>query len=420
MRHDASGTATLALCLPAGSAFAAATTSAAETPLPSLESAMLADAATRSSLAAASGGAGHDEGFFLEDAEGRFRLDFSGLIEFRFTGTLVDDDGGTDEDASVSGFELPTVEFELAGHVLDLRLLYAVEAEFDGDEDGTLMLAELLVGYELDEGLTVAVGQVQLPVVWEDVLDGEDALAVDTSVVANLFAPGDAQAVWVEATGERARGWLGFGFGAESENLPFDEAPAEHAFTGRAELLLAGDWDGLESMSSPPGSELAAKLGVAGHWQENRDRSAGADPAPLPYTVDLQVAGDGWNAHAAYVGRFLDAPAGDEDFHDIGLVVQGGVFLPGTDVELFARYDVVIPDGDRELDDTFGTITAGASWYVPRRAARLSVDVQWFLDDPAGNELVRDFAADDGPGLGLLPSDEPGRLTLRGQLQLPF
>jgi hypothetical protein len=104
----------------------------------------------------------------------------------------------------------------------------------------------------------------------------------------------------------------------------------------------------------------------------------------------------------------------------MGIVLQGGVFIPETDVELFARYDVVIADDDRANNDAFNTVTAGINWFLHGHAARFTFDVQYFINDTAGNELVDAYANDDGSEIGLLPSGDDGQISLRAQFQFLF
>ena len=81
----------------------------------------------------------------------------------------------------------------------------------------------------------------------------------------------------------------------------------------------------------------------------------------------------------------------------------------------------LIPDGDRAGDDAFSTLTAGANYYLHGHAARFTADIQWFLDDTAGNDLVSGVAATGvGRGVGLLPSAEADQVALRLQFQLLF
>ncbi len=80
----------------------------------------------------------------------------------------------------------------------------------------------------------------------------------------------------------------------------------------------------------------------------------------------------------------------------------------------------MLPDGDRAGDDSFSTITAGLNWFWHGSAVRFSVDAQLFLNDTTGNDLVNDYAINDGSEIGLLPSGDAGQIALRMQMSVAF
>lgn len=166
-------------------------------------------------------------------------------------------------------------------------------------------------------------------------------------------------------------------------------------------------------------------VGGAFHWQHMGDTAAfsGGVPAAVAdtdmvsYTVDLSIEGGGWNAFAAFVGRRIDTE-GSSALDDFGAVVQGGYFFTER-TEGFARWDAVFPDDDRAADDDdFHTLTAGLNHYFieASHAAKLTVDVQVYLDDQAGSSSV----VSSQSGLGTLPSSESGQIAVRVQMQLLF
>lgn len=117
------------------------------------------------------------------------------------------------------------------------------------------------------------------------------------------------------------------------------------------------------------------------------------------------------------MGRHTDTD-GSEDFDDFGGVVQGGYFFTER-TEGFARWDAVFPDDDRGSEsDNFHTLTAGLNHYFieASHAAKLTVDVQVYLDDQAGSSSI----VSSQSGLGMLPSSESGQVAVRVQMQLLF
>jgi hypothetical protein len=137
------------------------------------------------------------------------------------------------------------------------------------------------------------------------------------------------------------------------------------------------------------------------------------------------LKGDGWNAFGAFAGRSIEtaAVAGGETVQDFGVVLQGGVFIPESDWELFARYDAIFADEDwgDGADDDFHTLTLGTNWYISGQAARFTFDVQYFFNATADSGPVS-FAQSVGlgPDVSLVPTVDDGSVALRTQFQLRF
>ena len=96
----------------------------------SIVSDVLADSATRSSLQSTGMTGGWDDGFFLQSADGRFRLEASGLVQMRYIYSSIPDGiSGINYPANTayswiadnvenrSGFDMPHTQIELRGHV---------------------------------------------------------------------------------------------------------------------------------------------------------------------------------------------------------------------------------------------------------------------------------------------------------------
>ncbi len=388
---------------------------------------MLADADTRSSFlqsGGGGGGGGHDgKHFFLADASDSFRLEFDGQVQFRYIATFVDEDPVVNSDEFESGFVNTRTALGFSGHIFDKEFIYRVSGAFDRSGGG-FNLEDAYAGHVFENGLILLWGQLRMPVLWEDVIHEAHALAVDQSVVNAVFRQDRSQGVWLHYSADEWRGWFGFSDGLRSEDTDLLGDGSDWALTLRAEFKFAGEWSQFDDFTSPPGSNFGLKLGLATHWQDGPDNSALFPETLLgAYTADLMIEGDGWNAFIAGVGLHSD-PDGGEETDDFGVVVQGGFMLPDTDWELFGRYDAVIPDGDRPGDDTFNTVTAGANYYLHGHAAKFTADIQWFLDDTAGNDLVSSIATGGGGSvgnrIGLLPTANEDEIAIRIQFQLLF
>lgn len=379
---------------------------------------MLADAETRSSLLQSGSTAGHDGRFFLADPAGNFRLNIGGQVQFRYTATFRDDAPGVDD--FESGFTTTRTALEFDGHIFEPSLFYRVSGAYDR-ADGSFGLEDAYVGYAFENGLILIGGQLRMPVLWEDVLREKYSLAADQSVMNAVFRQDRSQGVWLHYSADDWRMWFGFSDGIRSENTDYDVDPSDWALTSRWELKLAGEWSQFDRFSSAPGSDFGAKIAAAAHWQDGPHGSPAVASNEIgAYTFDAMLAGDGWNAFAAFVGLYTE-PATGRSFNDYGFMVQGGFFIPDSDWELFARYDAVIPDSDRVGDDVFNTITVGTNYYLHGHAAKFTFDIQWFLDETTENDLVNGVAnSGTGRQIGLLPSADADQVSLRVQFQLLF
>ncbi|MGD9692563.1 MAG: porin [Phycisphaerales bacterium] len=384
---------------------------------------MLADAATRSSLLADSGSAGHDGKFFLASTDGNFRLNVSGQAQFRYTASFLTDDPVVNVDDFDSGFESPRTKLRFDGHIFEPSLFYAVQMNFDTN-GGAARLEDAYMGYKWDNGWALIWGQLKMPVLWEDVVSIKNSLAADYSVLNAVINPGRSQGIWAHYSNDDWRMWAGFSDGIATANTGFT-SPAEPdwGLTTRWEWKIAGHWSQFDQFTSPRGSEFAVKLGAATHWQNGPD-VVGA-PAALvgAYNADIMIKGDGWNLFAYAVGLHIDPDAaGAPSTDDFGALVQGGIYVT-DDTELFARYDVVIPDNDRAADKAFNTVTFGGNYYLHGQAAKLTLDAMWFLDDTVDNALVSGIVGAPGltgTALGLRPSTDGNQVALRLQFQLLF
>ncbi len=386
---------------------------------------MMADAQTRSSLLQSGGNAGYDGGFFISDASGDYTLKIKGVAQFRYTAHFNDDNGAGSDDYE-GGFSTPRTKLNFSGNAHSQKLVYNIQGEFSGPANaGSFTLEDAYVGYNFDNGWGLYWGQVRLPVLWEDVISETGGLAADVSVTNGVFNPGRSKALWAFYSNESYRNWIAFSDGAFSANTDFEDdgnlIDADYAFTYRGEFLLAGDWGQFFTMSSAPGSEFGAKLGLGFHYQDGPDRPGDVEVEVVPYTADLMLQGDGWNFYTAFIGRSIEIDGGaGGDFDDYGFIAQGGIFIPETDWEFFARYDVVFPDEDYAGDDDFSTVTFGLNWYWQGQAAKFTIDAQIFLDDTVGSSPVDAFATGTGSGIGLISTTEDSAVAIRAQFQLLF
>ncbi|MFM9959365.1 MAG: porin [Phycisphaerales bacterium] len=410
---------------------------------------MLADAESRSSLLQDGGAAsaGHDgQGFVFKDAAGNFKLTIAGALQFRYQLNFRDtQDGGPNAAANrgnddfESGFETRRSRVVFRGHAIDPKLTYFVQTDFSR-RDGTLDLLDAWAQYKWDNGVYAKWGQFKMPFLREELVADWTQLAIERSSTNTAFTQDRSQGVELGWKGEQVGLAFAFHDGFNSKNSEFGSTSAlgnfgfvrtggesDWAFTGRAEWKAAGEWKQFDDFTSQPGSSYACLLGAAGHVEGSANDIAASpggidtqgDTVYSSWTVDMSVEGDGWNLFAAGIGAHQKTSLlgiGDGSSDDYGFVGQGGFYLPETDWELFARYDAIFQDSDRDLgdsDETFDVVTVGTHYYWAGHAAKFSFDVQWFLDE--STQLMS-----SNGGNGFLRTTEENEVNLRFQFQLLF
>ncbi len=359
-------------------------------------------------------------------------VELTGGMQFRYFANFRDEeDDGDDgipanQDDFDSGFQFGSTVLNASGTVGDDQVFgYYIRGNF-GFDGGTFGLDDAYFTYDLGNNWMFMGGQMKVPFLREEMIDDFYQLAVDRSLLNESITPSRTQGIGLRYQDDSFRGWVVFSDGANSQNsslldnavAPFSAGESDYAITGRLEFKGQGTWQQFDDFTSAPGSEFAWLVGGAVHFEGGEPQNDN-EYQGLGWTLDASLEGDGWNVYAAYVGIFSDieqdAPLDDVDFTDQGFVLQGGVFIPDTDWEIFGRYDAIIPDSDRDGDDVFNTITAGANYYIHGHAAKFTADVQWSLDASVDNGLVTTQER-----IGFLGDDDDNELALRAQFQLMF
>ncbi len=384
-----------------------------------IASEMLADARTRSSLAESEAVVTHDgTRFRIATPDGRFVLRPLGEIQLRYLANLRD--GADDDDAF--GFQTRRSRVRLDGTAferIDFRVLTAFSRS-----SGRLVLEDLWAAYRVDDHWRVRVGQYRVPFLREEMVAGRYQLALERSLVNEIFNQGFSQAIEARWRAEDVQVTASFSDGFYSRNTefnddkdgPFDRgAGADWGLTARLDWKPMGGWGQFRDLTSPPDSDPAILVGASIHG-EGGDADPGGQYTSLHATADLSVELDGFSAFAAFVWRRGD-PDGGPISDDFGVVAQAAWYLPDTDWELYGRYDVYLPDTDLPDDDPFHSVTVGANWYIHGQAARFTIDVVWFPQDAGGTDfrtLTRSTV------IGFLGTEDANETLLRAQFQLLF
>lgn len=367
----------------------------------------LADADTRSSLLQSGMVAGWDNGFMLGSADGNYTLKFGGQIQTRFVANLRDDSG---DDDTEYGFESRRTKLSFGGNVVDQSWKYHVRGAFDRSS-GNFGLEDAYIEKQMDN-LSIRVGQFKPQYLREENIASKRQQAADRSLLNERYSQDYAQGVQVAYAQDNFKisGMLHDGFG--SRNTPAVNQQSEFALSGRADVLLSGNWKQFDDFAGWRGQEYGVRVGGGFFFQKDAYGTAAANEAETTgFTVDTQVEGDGWNVFGAFIYQTVDTNGGN-DPDQMGFVVQGGYFFTDN-TEVFARYEWGDDDGTDGFED-LSVITAGVNHYLAKHNAKLTLDVVFGLD-PIGADN-----ASSGAGVQADAADQDGQVAVRGQFQLLF
>lgn len=391
---------------------------------------MLADVDARSSLLAG-GSAGHDGNFFMASDDGAFRLNVTGFLQYRYYANFRDEDntvGSNPGDEFESGFQMRRMKLGFNGKI-HKDWSYTILGNFSRS-NGSFGLQDAFFDYAINSNWKVRAGQAKVPLLREELIPDQRQLAVERSLVNSAFSQDRSQLVQLSYEADPINFRVAFSDGINSDNTDFDAGEnsafiiageADWAATARFEYLLSGNTKQFADFTGEVDGPFGALLGAAIHYQQspNTNDAADVDRNTLQYTVDLSLEGSGWNVYGAFIGRNDDfrAGAGDTEFDDFGVVVQGGLRVHPK-WEPFIRYEAFFFDSDRGFeDDNHNFLTVGVNHFIAGHAIKVSGDVVVPFEETA--DLVSSGILPD-TGMGLLGSSEDGEVVVRLQFQLLF
>lgn len=373
---------------------------------------VLADADTRASMLQDGMTAGYDNGFFLASADGNFRLNLKGVVQFRWALSYQDNDDDPSIDSTRSGFENKRTALKFGGHVVDPTWKYFVQGLFSGN-GGDFFLLDGFITKELGDGWAVRAGKFRLPFAREQIVNYTHLLAVERAMVTEAFGVGRSQGVELAWKGDQFRCALAFsddidGIGGRTEPaLAYD---TEYTLTGRVDFLASGTWKQFNDQNSFPDAENGLLLGGAFVWTSSEYGTPDDELEQIRWTFDASFACSGANLSAAVFGRHTDPNGPDPDQDQYGVVVQGGYFVT-DDIELFARYEWA--DDDSDADD-LSALTVGFNKFWAGEQLRWATDVGY------GFNAVSATWANPGTNWRTDSPDGDGQVVIRSQLQLLF
>jgi phosphate-selective porin len=314
-----------------------------------------------------------------------FQLQFRNVTNFR------DDSKDDGDNSTENGFEVRRMKFGADGNIFTPNFTYLFVWATDR-HNGNPVLEEAWAKYKFGSTpWSLKAGQFKDPLDHEQLISSKYLMASERSLVADVFANGDAfvQGVTVGYDPNRSfRAEAGFTDGLRSANTNFQDYPD----------VTAGN--------SPPADDHFTAIGnsddllVVG---AGADYTEAGDTGSLVHVVDAHYATkDHWSFYAAYLGRYTKNNMGGAtpaDTYDWTLRGQVA-YAFDRHWEPFARYDFISFD-DAGLaagsEDQVHEITVGLNYYFHGHAAKLTVDGMYLPNgSPVGDDGSDVLASGDG------------------------
>ena len=372
---------------------------------------VLTDAETRSTLLQNGLSAGHNgKYFFLKSADRNNLMKIGGQVQIRSIWNSQDNQADEDD----FGLQMRRMKTWFAGHAITPRLTYKVVLAGNRRSGGAIF-EDVIVSYELANGLKLVAGKYKLPFLREELTSSSKQLAVDRASVTEFFTLDRAEQLGIAYTSDYFKFQGSLNDGADSEFTTAGADGVDIALTGRADLKIAGNWNQMKDFTAWSGEDFAAFVGAAVHHEEG-DADNGAVLDYLGWTVDGSVETGGLGVFAALSGGTIETP-GVADRDMWGVLIQGGLNLNDT-IEPFLRWEYIDPDTGSELE----ALTVGLNWFFNGHNSKLTTDLVWVYDGtaPVGNPFGN-TAFSDGQGfIGFATAEDNDLVVFRTQYQLLF
>jgi len=330
------------------------------------------------------------------------------------------DEAALGDNDTTMGFSLRRTKVEVSGDVTD-NISGKVKFSFSRSS-GNASLEDAYAKWKVNDDLTLKIGQFKQQIIREETVSSSRQLLVERSAVNETFNQNFSQGIEAHFGGDSWRGAIGFTDGFGTANTAFNSASeADYALNARFEVLFGdAEWDQFKQFTSWRGSNQGSMLGAGIAFQSMGDTNPALamETDMTTATIDYSFVGDGWNFYAAGIWQNVDNGTTDND--DLGVVVQGGVFVSDQD-ELFARWDAIFPDSNRApADEDFNALGFGWNHYfvAESHAAKLTIQVDYYLDASDGGSTI--VSTSSSGGHNLLSSTEDGQFGLTAQMQFLF
>ena len=375
----------------------------------------------------------HYQGGLLVGVDNWFYLALSGLVQARYavnyrTEPPTDPETGIREKQVTQGFDVARARFHLGVGLTEFVALYMrIGVVSGGDFSFQRAFIDLKwIYFRLRAGLFMN------ETIAESLINPNDLLFNDYSIVENVFTPGSSKGVMFTYLRRRFSINLGYSDGLRTG---FSEirspTRADFAVTLRTQYAWGKrGLAGFNRLVARRGTPFGLRLGGAVHYQDG-GRSQGTTDVKIGLvTLDLSARGNGWSLLVSgTTGQDGRAGAGEtaQSFEIIntGVSVMGGAFVLDN-LQVFGQYAIVtkpriqgeVPPDELPTAGTssFQAFGVGATFFVipGHDNVKLSTDFQYFLGYEAGSTVP---ASDLN---NIQPNDQGSQFFWRIQLSAAF
>ncbi len=336
-----------------------------------------------------------DESRFLTRShDGQFELGIDGLMATRWEYNYRSDDG-TGSSRDDQGWETVGTRINFKGFVYGD---YGYWVRLQADEFSSDPFVDALIGYyKLNESTTIVAGQFPSILNRENGLPLDKLVATESTAANYAFDPLGFKGVMVGYHTPKViyRGIVHDGYRSVS-NSAFSESSADWALAGQVIGMLAGDendWARFNNMTSRPGEDYAWQLNGSFNVQEGTEHGdsedGGSDDIVLGM-LESSMEGDGWHLYGSGYYRETKGPSTNEiEYTDLGFVLQGGAWV-ARHLELYSRYDIVVSDDDRPVENKdFSTLSVGLNIYPHPHTDNIKFGTEvLYMFDPEAESIV--------------------------------
>jgi len=364
-----------------------------------------------------------------------FYIVLSGLAQARYsvnyrTKPPTDAMTGVREKQVTQGFDVSRARFQLGIGLTQFVALYMrIGVVSGGDFAFQRAFIDLKWKY-----FRLRAGLFMNELIAESLINPNDLLFNDYSILENVFNPGSSKGVMFTYLRKRFSINLGYSDGLRTG---FAEIGAPQRADFAVTLRTQYGWgerglSGFNRLVARRGTPIGIRLGASMHYQDGGRSQGTTDVKVALGTIDLSVRGSGWSLLcSATAGQ--DAPANANPVTESFEVVSGAVSLMGgyfvlDDLQVFAQYAFVgkpkiqgepppiipgIPTSEPSSMQSFGV---GMTYFVipGYDNVKLSTDFQYLLGRQMGSSVPASSLND------IAPNDDGSQFFWRIQISAAF